>query len=304
MEENSLLIIIDVVYKFASIATLVFLSYQIKQAKDSNKIANVQFSDKQNEDRINHEKNERKKAIELAEMYAEELMGNITYLSSIYKKCGISKYFKELSYEDFKNFDIYELEGFIRGKTTVEDMKSLIKHIDLMILVNSARLLNNSDIREASLERLDIMQLNRFIKGYEDSNLDEVASDEENEEKLELYEQYRNGKINYSTYEICYNEEFKSISCKTLNKLEYFCMYFNAGLADEETVYQSLHQSFLDMIKVVYFSIASINKTGKDKYYTNIIQLYNNWSNRYSDCLKKEIENNRSNTHCRDKIKK
>ena len=74
----------------------------------------------------------------------------------------------------------------------------------------------------------------------------------------------------------------------TLNTLEYFCMYFNSGVADEETVYQSLHQSFLAMVKILYFSIASKNESGKDKYFPNIIEWYNSWTERYQ--LQRESE--------------
>ena len=70
-------------------------------------------------------------------------------------------------------------------------------------------------------------------------------------------------------------------------------MYFNTGIADEDTVYQSLHQSFLSIIKVLYVDIATRNQTGKDKYYTNIIKLYNNWAEKYYESSKMEINKRR-----------
>lgn len=65
-----------------------------------------------------------------------------------------------------------------------------------------------------------------------------------------------------------------------LNKLEWFSMMFQYKIADEETVYQSLHQIFLSSVNLMYYHIASVNVYVPDKYYTNIIWLYNRWHNR------------------------
>ncbi|NFL34483.1 hypothetical protein FDB64_05235 [Clostridium botulinum] len=300
------LVVIDIIYKFASVATLAFLTWQIKETKQANELSNTQFEDKKKEDNIRHQKDERQKAIEMAELYANELIANIAYLSNTYRKCGIEQYFKNVKHSELRNFDIYELEEIIRGKITVGEMKKLIKDIDLTILVDSVRFLSK-DTKKMSMERINILSLKRYIEKYENNKeKNEVAATlEEISKKMYKEKQYYDeAKMKYKTYEICYNDEFDTITRDTFNKLEYFCMYFNSGVADEETVYQSLHQSFLDMIKVIYFHIAVRNKTGKDKYYTNIIKLYNKWSDRYLDCLNKEIENNRNITHEQEKIKK
>ena len=74
----------------------------------------------------------------------------------------------------------------------------------------------------------------------------------------------------------------------SLNKLECFCMLFNYKIADEKVIYQSVHQVFLNTIKSLYINIARINKTPSDKYYTNIIELFNKWEAR--DRETKELE--------------
>lgn len=288
--------LIGLLADMATILALIFTGIQLKNAIK--------------EYRVNNEIEERKKAIELAEIYAEDLIHNISYLSNIYKQCGISKYFKDLNYREFRQFDIYELENFIKGKTTIEELKKLTLNIDLMILVNCARSLNR-DLEKYSVEKIDIILLNNFINNDEkelESKKEVAAALEDGKEnknyKKSDIKEYNEAKMKYKTYEICYNDQFKVIECETLNKLEYFCMYFNSGIADEETVYQSLHQSFLDMVRVMYFRIASVNKTGKDKYYTNIIDLYNKWSERDSKLQEKEIEAKRKTTHKKSKIKK
>lgn len=90
----------------------------------------------------------------------------------------------------------------------------------------------------------------------------------------------------------------------TLNSMEAICMYFNYGVADESVVYQSLHQSFLATVKLLYVTIAERNLQGKDKYFTNIIQMYNRWNERYESKCKEEIEFLRNTPITPDKIKK
>lgn len=303
---NTCLVVIDIIYKFASVGTLIFLSWQIREAKQTNKLSNKQFEDKKKEDNIRHQKDEREKAIQMAELYANELISNITYLKNVYSKCGVTQYFKNLQYTDFKDFDVYELEAFIKSKIDIKEMEKLTSDIDLMILVDSAHFLNK-DVKEVTAETINILNLKKFIDRYENeaaASLDIIAQNVQADDLVGEEELFKDAKMEYATYSISYNKEFRQVLCDTLNKLEYFCMYFNAGVADEETIYQSLHQSFLEMVRVIYFRIASRNKSGKDKYFTNIIKLYNKWADRYFECLQKEIESTRNNTHEQERIKK
>ena len=66
-----------------------------------------------------------------------------------------------------------------------------------------------------------------------------------------------------------------------LNDLEWFSMNFERGIADEKAVYQSLHKGFLSTIQELYFFISFKNDSGPaDKYFTNIMGLYNKWKAR------------------------
>lgn len=80
----------------------------------------------------------------------------------------------------------------------------------------------------------------------------------------------------------------KHIICDTLNNLEYMCMYISTNVADERCIYNSLHQQFLKVISLLYFEISFANTDNKDKYYTNIIHVYNLWKNKYIKITKKE----------------
>jgi hypothetical protein len=73
-----------------------------------------------------------------------------------------------------------------------------------------------------------------------------------------------------------------------LNKLEYLSMYITSKVADEKYIYNSLHQMFFKTIQVLYIHISSLNSDNKDKYYTNVIELYNIWTNKYVKDCKKE----------------
>lgn len=75
----------------------------------------------------------------------------------------------------------------------------------------------------------------------------------------------------------------------TLNRIEYFCIYFNSDIAEDMTVYQSLHQSFFWVIQYTYIYISSQNINDADKFYTNIIKTYGRWRKIYQEQTK-EIE--------------
>lgn len=75
---------------------------------------------------------------------------------------------------------------------------------------------------------------------------------------------------------------------KLLNTLEYMCMYIATEVADGEVIYNSLHQTFFNIIHLLYIFIASSNTDNKDKLYTNIICVYNNWKEIYIKACKKE----------------
>lgn len=62
-----------------------------------------------------------------------------------------------------------------------------------------------------------------------------------------------------------------------LNNIEYFAMNFAHGVADDSVVYRSLHQSYINIMQLLYFNISNLNNSSSDKYYLNAIELYNKW---------------------------
>ena len=77
-----------------------------------------------------------------------------------------------------------------------------------------------------------------------------------------------------------------------MNDLEWMAMIINSRAADDNTIYQSLHQAIFMFILGNYFRYCYSNTEDNlsDKYYTNTIRLYHRWNNYnlYMKCLEKE----------------
>lgn len=96
----------------------------------------------------------------------------------------------------------------------------------------------------------------------------------------------------------------RSLIGTTLNRIEYFCIYFNSGIAEDMTVYQSLHQTFFLVIKYTYIYISSQNESDMDKYYTNIIKTYIRWREIYTEKRKQIAKEERKLELAQEKCRK
>jgi len=93
-------------------------------------------------------------------------------------------------------------------------------------------------------------------------------------EKGELREAFKDAEIGFA---------FQALISSVLNKLEWFSMAFTNRLADEDVVYQSLHQSFIEIVGMLYYRIAYDNKDAHDKFYVNISELFRSWQKRQAN---------------------
>lgn len=73
----------------------------------------------------------------------------------------------------------------------------------------------------------------------------------------------------------------------TLNRLEAACINISSEAAGSEYIYNSLHQSFLQFVEVLAIRISANNTNNVDKFYTNIIQVYNMWNKQKNKDIKK-----------------
>ena len=54
-------------------------------------------------------------------------------------------------------------------------------------------------------------------------------------------------------------------------------------------LYHSLHQTFISNVWLLYFYICKSNLTNEDKYYTNLIWLFNLWKDRLEKLQKAKM---------------
>ena len=74
------------------------------------------------------------------------------------------------------------------------------------------------------------------------------------------------------------------------NKLEYFGICFNSEIADDDTVYQSLHGLFFNCVEMLYIFTFLDNDAESDRLFSNVSSLYIKWHKRYDSLLRKEHE--------------
>lgn len=73
-------------------------------------------------------------------------------------------------------------------------------------------------------------------------------------------------------------------------------MNFTHKTADDSVIYQSLHSSYLSIVRALYYDISSNNKPGGDKLYTNAIELFDIWKDKYLEKKADEIRSKRQAT--------
>lgn len=177
-------------------------------------IAFKQFAIYKDETKENQDKNEAEKAIAIAEEFAKSYIGEMSYILSELKKCGMFQILND------------------------KDSKSMINFDNVEIIENFTE--------------------------------DEINKLEDIKNNLSM--------------------ELKNRMSEILNRLEYVAMYLNSGIANEEIIYPSLYQVFLPFMKSCYYIIAELNKESSNKYYTNIIKLYNLWNDKYVNDVAHEKE--------------
>ena len=208
----------------------------------------------------NHQKCRSKKqaACELAKYYAEVIIEKYTAICNVFVMSGYRDYLcKIVCFDEINDFDKQELDNLLLQKNI--DSKEFFDkshHFDPLVIFacRMARVYSVEDRRAA-------------IEGT-------IVLDEENEKAI------------VRTAPYIHNDFMQDVT-SLLNDLEWFSMNCHYGLADEELIYQSLHQVFLSTVLMLYPIICENNTNNEDKHYTNIIWLFNKWRDRLN-CIKKE----------------
>ena len=193
------------------------------------------------------EKDRIQNAINLANYYKDNILDNIFIIDSIYEDTGIKTILENIKLEDMIEFDQHELKKLL----SADKQKQI------------AEIVNSDTFRNAVAK-------NSIIYGFAEQA--KIITTTENDE----------GQVqkNLTINEMELFREYSNILNMLLNNTEYFAMNFTHKTADESVVYQSLHTTYLAMMRILYFDISQNNQYGEEKLYTNAIELFNIWRTR------------------------
>ena len=250
MTKDSWDIIFGFVQGVGALATAGSLIYIVRQVKLQKK-----------EIGINLDYQKREKALEMCQYY-ENLLDDIFEIQRLFKE-----YWKNLNIQP-----VFRMEKFTKDEILEKHSESEVEKMQEVSIEVVLKQYFEKNLTKENIKMYNIFD-NRGYKEFSEKDFKKMSKDvavkmrELNTEFILLQMSIGN-----KTY-----QKFNSV----LNKLEYFSMSFISGIADEEVVYQSLHQSFFTIVSFFYPSICLFNsKGGKDKYYTNLIELYNIWKKR------------------------
>lgn len=208
---------------------------------------------------------QQEKASEIAKTFSDDLLDKCNIVIAVYQSSMLSKLLSTIDTinSPFEHFTTDEL----REITNNDDCPSLYKKdkesIDfdyLYFRVLESRIMTKSEYKEKH-------------------------DDKDNRHKYTSEEAQKLFILDNSSFPF----HFSSLVDEVLNTLEYVCMNISSHAAGSMFIYQSLHQTFFDTINILAFEI-SLRNNGKysDKFYTNIIYVYNEWQKIYKKSILNE----------------
>ena len=197
------------------------------------------------------------RSIELAEYYRKNVLDNYDKIKYIFQETKMYDIVKTIKPENMKEFDEQELIKNLSGA-----------QLEVVKKINQSKDFVNAIIKMDVALDLDLGTKN-YIKV-----------------ELDKKEVSMNGPA--------IKRKYGRLLAETLNCLEYFAMNFEHNTADESVVYQSLHQTYIDLVQTLYCEISRTNSTGHRKYYTNVISLYNRWYARQEQHKEEQNKKTRS----------
>lgn len=218
----------------------------------------------------NNSAKKQEKAVQIGKEFSNKLIDKCGIINDVFRCSSLNQILKfdEKNYDDFRFFNVDELRRIYKD----DNFPTIY-----------ADKLNNS------IQELDDIYHERLIKGvtpYIDKTTRKIKVDI-NKNKIEEIQEIKN--INpYILQNKDLPYHFFDLVSDVLNQLEYMCMDISSKATDSRYIYQSLHQMFLRTVRTLAVDISVDNKNFSDKYYTNIIHVYNDWTTRYIKDLKIE----------------
>lgn len=204
------------------------------------------------------------KAVEIAKEFSEDLVNKCGIINQVYQNSSLNKILKY----DKKNYDYFKVFN-------TDELRRIYKDDDFPT--------KYQDLRRKSIEELDeiyhyilisrVVPYNTeiFIKKRQNKHVDKEKDKEEIENDA--------NRIILQNSNLPYH--FLDLESDVLNQLEHICMDISSKATDSNFIYQSLHQMFLRTVRTLAVEISVDNLNYSDKFYTNIIHVYNDWTTRY-----------------------
>lgn len=217
------------------------------------------------------------KATKIAKEFSKDIINKCGIVYIVYKNSSLNDLLKfdEKNYNDFKFFNTDELREIYKDDNFPSKYEA-----------TRERVINELDEIYHEVLRMNI---NKYDEEHKDDILG-LKVNIKNDKVMSVEEVHR--KPNEKELFILQNKElpyhFTDLESELLNKLEYICMDISSKATDSRYIYQSLHQMFLRTVRALAVQMSIDNKNFSDKYYVNIIHVYNEWTNRYMKDLKVE----------------
>ncbi len=197
------------------------------------------------------------KAVKLSEYYKNNILNKMVTIRYVFEKSGVKKILDKIKPGEMKNFDGDELKTML-SKSDIEEIQKIINSKKMVAIIEEA-------------DRLYRLNL-RYLKHAEEIK-DNDPEIQQVTKKL-----------------------MSQIVNELLNNMEYFAMHFTHNVADESVVYQSLHQTYLQIVQMSYYNIAINNKADGTQYYTNVVDLYKIWYKVQKENYEKTVQSGRNVT--------
>lgn len=187
------------------------------------------------------------KAIDLAQFYKDNILEKYTPIRYVFDKSKISEILSKVPQSDMNLFDSKELNQYLNDADT-EELRTIQSSDAFFSAILSANIIYNMNFK-----------INKEIQSIKDNgdNTKTITFSIDKEPVITAF--------------------FRNYIDETLNNMEFFAMHFSHNAADSSVVYQSLHQSYIEMVEALYYFIAAQNTDSVNKYYTNTIDLYKRW---------------------------
>lgn len=219
-------------------------------------------------------------SFKLTSFYINEIIPKMSTISFIFNDAQIDKMFREkIKGVDLKYFDKEELDE-IFGKDALEKIVHNINSIELDVLIKHLDVYNNPNLFELKRDYYEYMDTSS------ESNMESECN------------KYLKDKL---------VKRFMALITSAANEIEYFSMYFNSNLAESDVVYESLHQTYIDIVKMLYPFMVMRNSRNQitRRYYSNTKALYLKWTekeNQKNEKLKETLESLEQHSRKNNKI--